>query len=434
MKRVAFHTLGCKVNQYDTQVLVKLFKDKGYEVVDFKEEADLYIINTCTVTATGDSKSRQAIRRTIKNNPKAMVVVTGCYAQTDPEAISSIDGVDLIVGVNERAKIVDLVEEKMSQEQTSGLCRVGPMGELKFEDLQAELSPDRVRTYIKIQDGCEYFCTYCKVPYARGPMRSRNLDSIIAEARRAVEQGVKEIVLTGIHLGAYGKEQGGDIALSDVIESLHDLQGLERIRLGSIEPMDISQELLETMGRLYKVCRHIHIPLQSGDDMILKRMYRTYTTEEFRTLVNRIKETLPDCGVTTDVIVGFPGETEESFIKTYDFIKDMKFSRLHVFKFSKRSGTPAASFPDQVESEVKNLRRTELISLGQRLSLAFHESLLNKKVDVLIERYRKKRRVAEGLTDTYVRAYSSGGPDDFGRLVSLYVQRADENGVYGVIS
>lgn len=438
-RRVAFHTLGCKVNQYDTQVLVRLFRERGYEVVDFDGEADIYIINTCTVTATGDRKSRQAIRRAIKRNPGAIVAVTGCYAQTEPESVLEIDGVDVVVGVNQRSRIVDLVEEKMREREgeTPGevLCRVEPLKgwDDRFETLEAEVMRERVRAYIKIQDGCEYFCSYCRVPYARGPMRSRDLDSILAEAERLSRSGIREVVLTGIHLGAYGKEKGGGVSLADVLSRLHDLPGLERIRLSSIEPMDISVELLKTMEGLPKVCRHLHIPLQSGDDMILKAMRRTYTTGEFRVLVDRIREGMPECGITTDVIVGFPGETEESFARTYRFVKEMGFSRLHVFRFSKRPGTPAASFPDQVAPGIKNMRMSRLIALGRSLSLSFHQRFVGKDVKVLIERFRDDKHLAEGLTGNYIRVWAPGTPADLGRLVSINVRGADVEGMWGRI-
>jgi threonylcarbamoyladenosine tRNA methylthiotransferase MtaB len=430
MKRVAFYTLGCKVNQYDTQTLVRLFKERGYQEVDFHEEADVYAINTCTVTAVGDKKSRQAIRRAIRRNPEAVILVTGCYAQTQPEEILKIQGVDVVIGTGQRGKAVDLVEERIEARAARPICLVGDI-EAEYEDLKSEPMKERVRAYIKIQDGCEYFCSYCKIPYARGPMRSRPMDSILEEAREVVDSGVREIVLTGIHLGAYGKDIGDNSSLASVMTQLNHLPDLLRIRLGSIEPMDISHELIHTIEALPKACKHLHIPLQSGDDKILQAMRRTYNTREFMSLVEDIRAQIPDCAITTDVIVGFPGEDSDSFERTYEFVRRVAFSRLHVFKFSRRPGTPAALFPDQVSFQLKDARLLRLSDLGKELASSFHQRLVGREAKILVEKCEGGR--IDGLTTNYVRAWAHGDMGDVSREVSLNINSADEEGLQGEI-
>ncbi len=420
-KRVAFTTLGCKVNQYETSALEELFRRRGYEVVDFEQAADVYIINTCTVTHLGDRKSRQLIRRAVRDNPKALVAVTGCYAQAAPGEILEIEGVDLVVGTGNRARIVDLVEGTVKGRRTVAVQDIS--GCREYEELPGEASQGRVRAFLKIQEGCQNFCSYCIVPYTRGPLRSRPPESVLAGARELLERGFKEIVLTGIHTGAYGREPGGRMKLPELLREIAALPGLARLRLSSLEPRDITPEILELMASGPPFCRHIHVPLQSGDDEILKAMRRTYDTGFFRGLVNDIRKKIPEAGITTDVMVGFPGETERNFENTVRFIEEMQFSGLHVFKYSRRRGTPAAEFPNQVEPAVKEERSRRLIALGGELSRRFAARYQGKTVAVLAEQVvpGKNGEWLDGLTDNYLRVTFAGPAGLRGQIVNVRI-------------
>ncbi|PKM83549.1 MAG: tRNA (N(6)-L-threonylcarbamoyladenosine(37)-C(2))-methylthiotransferase MtaB, partial [Firmicutes bacterium HGW-Firmicutes-13] len=418
-KTAAFYTLGCKVNQYETEALANLFRQGGYEVVDFSDKADVYVINTCTVTHLSDRKSRQMIRRAKKNNPEGIVAVMGCYAQIKWKDIRKIPGVDLILGTQDRLKVVELVEKiktgkldgvdkeingdnkeyreageldkKTKQvERKTAVTRGKPvvvvkeLGNAHFEEMPlGEIQ--RTRAFIKIEDGCEHFCTYCLVPHARGPVRSRDIENILADADRMAYHGAKEIVLTGVNLGAYGKDLEGDVSLAEVILKMQEISEIKRIRLSSLEPTDFTMELIETIEKSDKVCRHLHIPLQSGDDYILKKMNRRYEVDEYRKLVCYLRYLMPDLALTTDVMVGFPGEKEVNFNNTYEFVKEMAFSRLHVFKYSPRPGTPAGQFPDQVSPEDKDYRSRKLSELGSELSRQYSKRFVGRKVEVLFE-------------------------------------------------
>lgn len=431
-KRVALATLGCKVNQYESAALEQLFRERGYTVVDFDSVADVYVINTCTVTHLGDRKSRQLIRRAGRVNPDALVVVTGCYAQTAPDEVLEVDGVDLVVGSGNRASIVDLVENaakgrKVKAVQDIARCR-------QFEELPGEMHQGRVRAYLKIQEGCENFCSYCIVPYARGPLRSRAPESVLDAVRALVDKGFKEIVLTGIHTGAYGRERG-DIDLVRLLEKIAGVPGLARLRLSSVEPNDVTPELLDLLVSGPPFCQHLHIPLQSGDDTILKKMKRRYDTAFYRHLLEKVREKMPCASVTTDVMVGFPGEREEHFANTRDFIRDMRFSGLHVFKYSPRRGTPAARMPDQVKPGVKDARSKELIALGRELARAFAMQYLEKIVEVLLEPASPgvQGYNLEGLTGNYVRVLVNGDPAWPGKVASVKVTGWGGNGLTGRI-
>lgn len=331
--KVAFTTLGCKVNQFETEVMEGLFKEKKYEIVNFEEVADVYVINTCSVTHLGEKKSRQLIRRAIKNNNKAIVAVVGCYSQVAADEIAKIEGVSLIVGTKERKNIVTLVETVLKEHQPLQVVE-DVMDYHEFEDIPLLNNPDRTRAFLKIQDGCSNFCTYCIIPYTRGPLKSRKLDSILSEAEKLLESGFKEIVLTGIHLGAYGKDLADEIALVDVVKALLDNEKLTRLRLGSLESIELDQEILEIMNQDQRLCRQLHLPLQSGSDKILKKMNRNYTTGEFKALVDNIYAKVPGIAITTDVIVGFPGENSTDFNEAVEFIKNMNFSKIHIFPYS----------------------------------------------------------------------------------------------------
>lgn len=422
-KRVAVYTLGCKVNQYESASLAGLFRERGYRVVDFEANADVYIINTCTVTHMGDRKSRQLIRRASRANPEALIAVTGCYAQTSPGEVLEIPGVDLVVGTRDRAKLVDLVETAVKGRNPLNAVSEYAAGD-EFEEISSLPLQGRVRAFLKIQEGCSNFCTYCIVPHARGPLRSRRPERVIDAAREMVASGFKEIVLTGIHTGAYGQDLNEDLTLAGLLRSLADIPGILRLRLSSIEPNDITPDLVETLSGSEVFCRHLHVPLQSGDDGILQRMGRRYTTWEYTRLVEVLRENISGLGLTTDVMVGFPGETEEDFENTYRFIEKISFSGLHVFKFSPRRGTPAAEFKDQVDPLAKEGRSRKLIQLGEKLSAQFASSLLGLDVGVLVEqRFSDESELYEGLTDNYVRVVFPGHEVLRGEMVAVKAER-----------
>ncbi|MGQ9826138.1 MAG: tRNA (N(6)-L-threonylcarbamoyladenosine(37)-C(2))-methylthiotransferase MtaB, partial [Desulfotomaculales bacterium] len=370
IRKVAIATLGCKVNQYDSNALAGMFSRRGYRVVGFDEPADVYVINTCTVTHIGDRKSRQLIRRAARKNPAAFVVVTGCYAQVSPEEVKAIPGVDLVVGTQEKERIVDLVEENLEKKGPCGLLEGAGQAESGGLPALAE-GGGRVRAFLKIQEGCSNFCTYCIVPYARGPVKSRPPGEILEEAKELLARGYREIVVTGTHAGAYGRDLAESIDLAGLLETLVELPGLARLRISSVEPQDVSPRLVSLVAGREKICRHLHIPLQSGDDAVLKKMNRRYTSGFYRALVGSIRAVVPDVAVTTDVMVGFPGETEEQFRRTCEFVREMAFSRLHVFKFSPRKTTPAAGMPGQIPAPVKEERSRLLIALGEDLARSF---------------------------------------------------------------
>ena len=411
-----------------------MFQNRGYRVVDFDQGADVYLINTCTVTHLGDRKSRQLIRRTIRNNPDALVVVTGCYAQTSSGEVMAIEGVDLVVGTQDRARIVDLVE--MAGQQSSPINAVRDVFEnTRFEELPAPVVTERVRAFLKIQEGCSNYCAYCIVPYARGPLKSRAFEDALAEAGSLVAMGFKEIVVTGIHIGAYGQDLGEKGNLTALLDSLAKLPGLARLRVSSIEPMDITSELIEVMVAHEKICRHLHIPLQSGDDEVLKKMRRHYTVNDFRQLVRAIRRKIPDLALTTDVIVGFPGETDEQFYNTYRFVQEIAFARLHVFKYSPRRGTPAAEFSSQIPPPVKEERSKRLLVLGRKLAYFFALRQLGCRVQVLVEGPSGQHAgFYEGLTGDYLRVFFPSSSFNLrGELVTVLIEELQGAALKGTI-
>ena len=352
MKKVAFYTLGCKVNQYETEAMLELFEKEGYEKAETEDYADVYVINTCTVTHMSDRKSRQYIRRMKKKNPDAIIAVVGCYSQVSPEEILSIDEVNLVMGTNDRKKIVEEVKKIDASRKVSTVDDI--MKVKAFEEIEINKTNGKTRAFMKIQDGCDRYCSYCIIPYARGRVRSRDLESIVKEVENLASNGYKEVVLTGIHVASYGKDiKDSDIKLLDVIKQINDIEGIERIRLSSVEPILFTDEFVEAVSTMDKVCPHYHLSLQSGCDETLKRMKRRYTTEEYKAIVDRLRAAIPNVSITTDVIVGFPGETNEEFDKTYEFLKDIELTHMHVFKYSPRKGTPAATMENQVDPSTK---------------------------------------------------------------------------------
>jgi threonylcarbamoyladenosine tRNA methylthiotransferase MtaB len=425
MATVAFHTLGCKVNHYETEAIWQLFKQDGYERVDFESISDVYIINTCTVTNTGDKKSRQVIRRAVRKNPDAVICVTGCYAQTSPAEIMAIPGVDVVVGTQDRVKMLDYIEQyKLERQPINGVGNI--MKSRVYEELDVPSFTDRTRASLKIQEGCNNFCTFCIIPWARGLMRSRDPKEVIHQAQQLVDAGYQEIVLTGIHTGGYGEDMK-DYNLAQLLRDLEVVKGLKRLRISSIEASQITDEVIEVIKHSNIVVRHLHIPLQSGSNSVLKRMRRKYTMEFFGERLDRLKEVLPGLAVTSDVIVGFPGETEEEFMETYNFINDHKFSELHVFPYSKRTGTPAARMEDQVDEEVKNERVHRLISLSDQLAKEYASQFEGGVLEVIPEEVSKDEANSGsliGYTDNYMKVVFSATEDLIGKIVKVKITKA----------
>lgn len=409
MAKIAFYTLGCKVNQADTASMENLFLRSGHQLVSFDGEADVYIINTCVVTNTGQRKSRQTIHRAIRKNPNALIVVTGCYPQTAAEEVKAIAGVDMIIGNQDRAQIVQLVEERLAHRQTDTLDAVHKLtASTAFEEMAAGDITDKTRAFLKIQEGCNQFCTYCIIPYARGPLRSRSLESIRTETQRLISAGFKEIVLIGIHLGCYGKENPNGPTLYDAVKTVLEVPGVQRLRLGSLESVEVEPRLLTLMQEDARFCRHLHLPLQSGCDKTLQAMHRPYTTAKFKTLLADIKNKVPDIAITTDVIAGFPGETEADFETTCKFAESCGFSKMHIFPFSARKGTPAEKFAGAVTEAVKKERADILGKIDETMHKTFLQAMVGQKAEVLFEQPAGEDYF-EGLTGNYQRVFVKSG-------------------------
>lgn len=419
MATVAFHTLGCKVNHYETEAIWQLFKENDYERVDFETNADVFIINTCTVTNTGDKKSRQVIRRAIRKNPDAVVCVTGCYAQTSPAEIMAIPGVDIVVGTQDRHKLISYIENyKQSRQPINGVGNI--MKNRKYEELEVPYFTDRTRASLKIQEGCNNFCTFCIIPWARGLMRSRDPEQVVSQATTLVNSGYKEIVLTGIHTGGYGEDLK-DYNLAQLLRDLEQVENLERIRISSIEASQLTDEVIDVIDKSTKVVRHLHIPLQSGSDTVLKRMRRKYTMAHFSERLQKLHKALPGLAVTSDVIVGFPGETEEEFQETYDFIVKHQFSELHVFPYSMRTGTPAARMTDQIDEEVKIERVHRLIELSNQLAKDYASKFDQTVLEVIPEEKGSADGKLVGYADNYMKIEFEGDESLIGELVKVKV-------------
>ncbi len=434
MAKIAFYTLGCKVNQADTASMENLFLRSGHQLVSFDGEADVYIINTCVVTNTGQRKSRQTIHRAIRKNPNALIVVTGCYPQTAAEEVKAIAGVDMIIGNQDRAQIVQLVEERLAHRQTDTLDAVHKLtASTAFEEMAAGDITDKTRAFLKIQEGCNQFCTYCIIPYARGPLRSRSLESIRTETQRLISAGFKEIVLIGIHLGCYGKENPDGPTLYDAVKTVLDVSGVQRLRLGSLESVEVEPRLLTLMQEDARFCRHLHLPLQSGCDKTLQAMHRPYTTAKFQTLLADIKTRVPDIAITTDVIVGFPGETEADFETTCKFAESCGFSKMHIFPFSARKGTPAEKFAGAVTEAVKKERADILGRIDETMHKAFLQAMVGQTAEVLFEQPAGEDYF-EGLTGNYQRVFvKSGGRNLGGEILPVKITAFDGEKLLGEI-
>ena len=408
MKTVAFITLGCKVNQYETNAMSQKLIEEGYKIVEHTQKADIYIINTCTVTNMSDRKSRQMIRRAKEINPEAIIIAVGCYVQVAKKEIEKIKEIDLALGNEEKVDIVKYCNEIIQKNKKEEIANV--MQSRKFAEFGETSYTEKTRAVIKVQDGCDRFCSYCIIPYARGRVRSREPEHIIKEIKQIANEGIKEVVITGIHIASYGKDFKKDYKLIDLLEEINKIEGIERIRLGSIEPLLITEEFVQRLVKLEKICEQFHLSLQSGCDETLKRMNRRYTTQQFEEIVKRLRKAYDNVNLTTDIIVGFPGETEEEFAKTYKFLEKIKFYKMHIFKYSPRKGTRAEQMPQQIEPQLKEERSKKLIELSDKNEKEYNSEYVGKRVEVLWE--EQKNEIYKGHTKNYVLVEMKAKPSE----------------------
>ena len=457
--KVHFFTLGCKTNTYESSAMGQSFTQKGYEITKDKEEkADIYIINTCSVTNIAERKSRQMMRQAKELNPEAIIVACGCYAQVAKEQIAQIDEVDLIIGSKEKNQIVDIIEEYLKN-QNKEILISDIMNESEYQDFESTTMTELNRAVVKIQDGCDRFCSYCIIPYARGHIRSRNPKKIIEEIENIAKQGIKEVVLTGIHLASYGKDftdetareyrkqynyneeykkytpnddlASGGFRLIEILEPIKKVKGIERIRLGSIEPKLITEEFVTRLSKLEKICHHFHLSLQSGCDETLKRMNRRYTTEDFRKICKILRAAYKDVIFTTDIIVGFPGETEEEFNQTYEFLKEIKMYKMHIFKYSPKRGTAATKFKNQIDSKIKDERSKILLELSDKNETEYNETYINKTVTVLFE--EEENGYFKGHTGNYLAVKVKTDKDLTDKLLKVKIDKLEKLELVGTL-
>ena len=425
-KTVSFYTLGCKVNQYETNAMEQQFIKNNYEIVENTQKADIYIINTCTVTNMAERKSRQMLRRVKEINPFAVLVVCGCYAQVAKNELEQIPEIDIILGINEKNEIVQIVEnymEKMTeQDKRSQEAEIDDVSKQKeFLDFGDVTYTEKNRAVVKVQDGCNMFCSYCIIPYARGRIRSRKIESVVSEIEKIAKEGIKEVVITGIHVASYGKDFDNEntskkIRLIDLLEAINKIDGIDRIRLSSLEPTIVDEEFATRLSKLDKICDHFHLSLQSGCDETLKRMNRKYTTQIYRDAVATLRKYYPEASFTTDVIVGFPGETDEEFAKTYEFLKEIDFYRLHVFKYSPRRGTVAEKMPNQIDGNKKEERSNKLIELSNSKENKHNKNYIGKTVKVLFEEFEDG--FFKGHTTNYMMVKVAGEKEQLDKFVN----------------
>lgn len=433
--KVAFHTLGCKVNQYETEALKEKFSSKGYHIVDEKDFADIYVINTCTVTSLADRKSRQYIRKMKKINPAGIIAVTGCYAQVSPDEVAAIEEVNLVAGTNEKGRLVEYIEAYIENDSTVTDCHVKAYEELtNYEETGIITAMEsKTRAFIKIQEGCNRFCSYCIIPYARGPVRSREINEIIEEAKGLIGKGFKEIVLTGINTALYGMDKGEETSgVEQIVKELNQLAGDFRIRLSSLEPTVVNKEYVQRLFQYEKLCHHLHLSIQSGSDAILKSMNRKYTREDYLEIVKLLKSFDQNYGISTDIIVGFPGETEEDFLESLDIIRDTGFCKVHAFKYSRREGTPAAEMKAWVSPQVKNKRVAELIETGEMAAKSFFQGCVGEIRVVLTENIHNG--MIEGYSDNYVKTYiNSQNKQLLNKFVKVKMMEPYKEGVKAIL-
>ncbi|WP_032121925.1 tRNA (N(6)-L-threonylcarbamoyladenosine(37)-C(2))-methylthiotransferase MtaB [Clostridium amazonitimonense] len=404
--KVAFATLGCRVNQYESEAMAEKFIREGYNIVSFDEYSDVYVINTCTVTNMGDKKSRQIIGRARRQNPESIIAVVGCYSQISPKEVAGVEGVDVVLGTRNKGEIVYWVNR--AKDENKQVVKVGEvLKNHSFEDLHIEEYQDRTRAFVKIQDGCNRFCSYCLIPYARGGVCSKSPEKVLEEINKLSEHGFKEIILSGIHTASYGVDLSEKITLVDILEKIEKVNGIERVRIGSIDPTFFTEDVLKRIKKLNKLCHHFHLSLQSGCDETLNRMNRRYTSKNYRDIVNKLRSIYDDVSITTDIIVGFPGETEEEFETTYNFLKEIKLSKMHIFKFSPRKGTRAATMENQLDGNIKDIRSNRLIELNKINEKEFIDRFLNKEAKVLYEEeISKGSGLYVGYTENYIKVIS----------------------------
>lgn len=431
-QKVAFHTLGCKVNQHDSAIMAALFQDAGYEVVDFNDLADVYVVNTCTVTHLSDRKSRQMIRHAARENPAATIVVCGCYAQTAKAELEALDEVDLIIGTNERHKVVEAVET-FRQDHVKTAYMADDEELFYYEDLPHERVSGMTRAYVKIQEGCDQFCAYCAIPYARGPLRSRSEQDTIDEINMLVERGYKEVILTGIHIGAYGRGVKDETCdLTGLCRRILDETAIERLRIGSLEGIEVTDALIEMIANDERMAKHLHLPLQSGCDRTLSAMRRPYDTEQFREMMRRIRGKVPNIAITTDLMVGFPGETDEDFKESLVFCNDIAFSAMHIFKYSMRSGTPAAAMPDQIDPQIKERRAKQMADVAQKNKLDYERRFVGQTLRILVEE-QTKDGLWTGHSSNYLLVTFPGENIRSGDFVDVKITSAERNRLLGEI-
>ena len=431
-QKVAFHTLGCKVNQHDSAIMAALFQDAGYEVVDFNDLADVYVVNTCTVTHLSDRKSRQMIRHAARENPAATIVVCGCYAQTAKAELEALDEVDLIIGTNERHKVVEAVET-FRQDHVKTAYMADDEELFYYEDLPHERVSGMTRAYVKIQEGCDQFCEYCAIPYARGPLRSRSEQDTIDEINMLVERGYKEVILTGIHIGAYGRGVKDETCdLTGLCRRILDETAIERLRIGSLEGIEVTDALIEMIANDERMAKHLHLPLQSGCDRTLSAMRRPYDTEQFREMMRRIRGKVPNIAITTDLMVGFPGETDEDFKESLVFCNDIAFSAMHIFKYSMRSGTPAAAMPDQIDPQIKERRAKQMADVAQKNKLDYERRFVGQTLRILVEE-QTKDGLWTGHSSNYLLVTFPGENIRSGDFVNVKITSAERNRLLGEI-
>jgi len=431
--RVAFATLGCRVNQYESEAMIEKFLKEGYSLVDFNVLADVYVINTCTVTNMGDKKSRQMISRARRLNDAAVIAVVGCYSQIAPEEVSSLKGVDVVLGTRNKGDIVYWVN-RFKEERIKVIKVDEVLKNTTFENLNIDEYQDKTRAFLKIQDGCNRFCSYCMIPFARGAVCSKEPSKIIEEVKELAIHGFKEIILSGIHTASYGVDLKEDVTLVDVLEAIDKIPGIERIRIGSIDPTFFTEGVVDRIVRLKKLCPHFHLSLQSGCDETLKRMNRRYTAEEYSDIVKILRENISNVSVTTDVIVGFPGETEEEFEKTFKFLSDIKLTKMHVFKYSPREGTKAAQMKGQLDGTVKDIRSGRLIALDHEQEKEFMIKLLGTRVNVLFEELVKgTTNLYAGYSPNYIRVVVESDTDLSGKILEVSLEKFEEQHIFGVV-
>lgn len=438
-KTVAACTLGCKTNQYETDGMMEILKKMGASVVNFEDTADVYLINTCSVTNMADKKSRQMIHRARKNNPEALVIACGCYVQAEKEKLSQDKDIDIIISNNRKKDIGHVIAEYFNSGETA--CFTDISREKEFEELDVNKPVYHTRAYVKIQDGCNQFCTYCIIPYVRGRIRSRSMDSVIDEISRLAEAGVKEVVLTGIHISSYGRDMDGDTGLADLVENISKIEGIERIRLGSLEPGIITEEFARRIKAVDKLCPHFHLSLQSGCDSVLKRMNRKYTCSEYMEKCELLRKVYKNPAITTDVIVGFPGETEEEFECTRKYLEDINLYEMHIFKYSQRKGTPAATMPNQVDPSVKNSRSDVLLAISEHNKHAYQDLFVGTTVKVLVEELVEKngeeymRGHTERYMDVHISTEGITDPQSFkNRIVEVMYEKTTAGEYVGKIN